>query len=213
MLSLLKKLYQTIIEYYPIVILLSAMLAFTHLTNEVIESETLALDTNINQYLVTYRNSSLTTIMINISQYGENLALVLIAFLILFLVIKKDFYQTSVVALTVGLALSFTIIFKQIIQRSRPDIAFRLVSEATFSYPSGHSTIAFTIYPIISIWLWRNDKLGNNMKKCLISFLFILTLSIAFSRLYLGVHYFSDIVAGAVVGLSMTWTFYYLTKN
>jgi len=89
-----------------------------------------------------------------------------------------------------------TYILKNIFNRARPLGA--IYPETDPSFPSGHATVAMALYGFILYTIWKHDK--HYLKKPFIIFLAILITLIGVSRLYLGVHYFSDVLAGYAVG-------------
>ena len=88
----------------------------------------------------------------------------------------------------------FNEILKQFFHRARPDF-HRLIEAGGYSFPSGHAMSAFAFYGIVAFLLWRHisNQLGRTVL-ILVSIIFILMIGI--SRIYLGVHYPSDIVGG-----------------
>jgi len=99
---------------------------------------------------------------------------------------------------------------KFIIQRPRP--LDGLEAENTFSFPSGHALIAVTFYGFLIYYFWRTAK--SQAQKYLSLLLgIILILIIGFSRLYLGVHYFSDVIASYLLGFIWLWIGIYLAKK
>ncbi|WP_462410855.1 phosphatase PAP2 family protein [Neobacillus sp. Marseille-QA0830] len=106
-------------------------------------------------------------------------------------------------------------ILKQVYHRVRPDI-HRLINISGYSYPSGHAMNAFTVYVILTFLLWRHipSRWGRTL---LIVFSTVMILAIGISRIYLGVHYPSDIIGGYLAsGCWLTvaiWFFQYYKEK
>lgn len=111
---------------------------------------------------------------------------------------KQRWYSIKVPAV----AISNTIMMvglKEIFQRPRPLVP--LVQKARgLSYPSGHAMMSFSFYGLLIYLVWREVK-DPELKKLLISLLFLLICTIGFSRIYLRVHYASDVAAGFAMGV------------
>lgn len=114
--------------------------------------------------------------------------------LLLFLFFKK--YQTFFwpFVFTVLSAESVTFIGKLLVHRFRPEGG--AIVETDFSFPSGHATIAVAFYGFLAYFLFKKTA-----KKAIFASALFIILLIGFSRLYLGVHYVSDVLAGYLVGL------------
>jgi undecaprenyl-diphosphatase len=83
---------------------------------------------------------------------------------------------------------------KLVFHRARPDL-HRLIEIGGYSFPSGHATNAFALYGILTFLLWRHiSPQSGRILLIFISALMILMIGI--SRIYLGVHYPSDVIAG-----------------
>ena len=89
-------------------------------------------------------------------------------------------------------------ILKDIIARPRPSASLFAIVETGFSFPSGHATLSVALYGFI-LWLVYGT-LSPNRRYLMITATTILILAIGFSRLYLGVHYPSDVIAGYLLG-------------
>lgn len=92
----------------------------------------------------------------------------------------------------------FTYILKNWFERPRPTTAYYL--EHSFSFPSGHATAAVSFYGFVIYYLFYKLK-SKKIKNIILFFGIIIALLIGFSRLYLGVHYLSDVFVGYLVGL------------
>lgn len=126
----------------------------------------------------------------------------LIGFLVLFFKLNRRPQAFLLSAVIVGTVVLNTVL-KVYFQRERPEI-HRILDANGFSFPSGHTMMAFSLYSILGYIVWRNVKTRSG------SFMIILTASImtiliGVSRIYLGVHFPSDIVGGLLAsGLWVT---------
>lgn len=122
----------------------------------------------------------------------------LIAFTIVLFVLLKD--KLIATLITVNLAVSAilnNVVLKLIFKRERP--LDMLVQEKGYSYPSGHSFVALAFYGFL-IYLIYKSKWNKKIKIIISTFLIVLILLIGISRIYLGVHYPSDVTAGFIGG-------------
>ncbi|WML56625.1 phosphatase PAP2 family protein [Neobacillus sp. PS2-9] len=107
------------------------------------------------------------------------------------------------------------VLLKKLFHRVRPNL-HPLIDEGGYSFPSGHAMNAFTVYAMIVFILWRHvpRKRGRSL---LILFSFFMILGIGISRIYLGVHYPSDIIGGYLAsGFWLTtaiWIFRFYQKK
>jgi undecaprenyl-diphosphatase len=112
--------------------------------------------------------------------------------------LKRRRYAALALAAGVGGAAAMNLVLKYLFERTRPDLWTRLVHETSFSFPSGHamasSALAFSLIVIFWRTRWRWWIIAAGV-------LYMVT--IGFTRLYLGVHYPTDIIGGWVV--SMGW--------
>jgi membrane-associated phospholipid phosphatase len=150
-----------------------------------------------NLFLV-FRTDVLTNVFTWITLLGKSqviLVFIFISVALLWLWRKK--YCTLPLFIVVAGSETFTYLGKLAFHRPRPELA--LYAEPSFSFPSGHATIAFAFYGFAAYLLMRFAKSWK--RKVNIFFVTILLIiAIGFSRLYLGVHYISDVWSGYLVG-------------
>ena len=118
---------------------------------------------------------------------------------ILFFVIKDKKIGISIIT-NLGIVTILNQIIKFIMQRPRPT-EFRIIEETGYSFPSGHSMVsmAFYGYLIYLIYKYINNK---HLKRTLIIILSVLICIIGVSRIYLGVHYTSDVLGGFLISFA-----------
>lgn len=111
--------------------------------------------------------------------------------------IHKHFSRILSLLISVGGSAITVFIIKNIFYRVRP-LTEAIYLETSSSFPSGHATMAMALYGFLFYVIWRHDK--HHLRNPFIIFLFILIILVGLSRLYLGVHYFSDVLAGYAIG-------------
>ena len=129
---------------------------------------------------------------------GDTIPVILIALVIVcFLKKQKDrIHLVSSLITTV----SFNQILKHIIMRPRPPMERRLIKQGGFSYPSGHSMISLCLYGFL-IYLVVTKIKNKKLKIFLTILLSIMVLLVGISRIYVGVHYPSDVIGGFLLSL------------
>jgi undecaprenyl-diphosphatase len=144
----------------------------------------------------------LTSIMKFFTYIGSGLPIVLITLGILFFLYKVLHHRRELILfiwVVIGSA-ALNQVLKLIFHRARPTLN-RIVEANGFSFPSGHSMAAFSLYGVLAFLLWRHipTVLGRVI---LIIISVILIVAIGVSRIYLGVHYPSDVLGGFLASAS-----------
>ncbi len=152
-----------------------------------------------------------TTIMVFVTNLGSTKSIIIIC--VLLLIIPKTARPYGLpVTLTVICSSILNTLLKMLFARERPDI-LRLVDAGGFSFPSGHSMNNMALYTIIVLLLLSNFKDTNNKNINTIYFIFIIPITIGISRIYLGVHYPSDVLAGLLAGYWVGSSVFILLKK
>ena len=113
---------------------------------------------------------------------------------------KKIIYPLATAACIINLLIYK--LFKALVQRPRPDRSFWLVLENGFSFPSGHSMNGMFCYGMMMYLAYRNIE-NARLRTGILILIGLLIPLIAFSRVYLGVHYPTDVIGGALRGFSL----------
>lgn len=158
-------------------------------------------DKAIYNFIINLRNPVLTEILKVITKFGGifSLFLITLVIVIILLVLKKRKFAIAI-SLNILISSLTYIILKNIFQRSRPPIDERLIEEVGFSFPSGHTTNNVAFYGFAIYLIYTNVK-NKKIRNVLCCFLAFIPAVIAFSRIYLRVHYPSDVIAGCVLGI------------
>lgn len=159
---------------------------------------TMSLDFSISDFFFSHRNPFLLKFFSWITQFGsqEFISLAMIIFIFWLLYSKQKIFVIPFVTTVLG-SILFTSLSKIVFQVERPINSF--ISEDTFSFPSGHATISVALYGFIAYFIFRSVK-NKLIKELAITICSLLIILIGFSRIYLGVHFFSDIYIGYLVG-------------
>lgn len=173
---------------------------FAGVVEDLITSDSIiALDIRTSNFFFLFRTDALTNIFTWITLLGKSqviLVFIFISVVVLWLWQKKYCILSLFISVTGSQA--FTHLGKLAFHRPRPEMA--VYAEHTFSFPSGHATIAVSFYGFLAYLAMRSVQSWN--KKVNIFFgTTLLILAIGFSRIYLGVHYISDVWSGYFVGV------------
>lgn len=157
-------------------------------------------DTSISDFFIHIRNPLLTKYFVFVTNLGDVWGYVAIFILctVLFYAFLKSWKYVGQIVLVMFLSMGSNLLLKTSIHRARPMVE-HLVTVKTLSYPSGHATMAMAFYGFL-IYLIFRLSMNKFLKFGLISVMIILIVSIGLSRIYLGVHFPSDIVGGFIAG-------------
>lgn len=184
-----------------LVLFLGALLLFVNMIRRVFVLENNRFDDKVFNYLQNHVSDENNQVMLFFTYLGRHEFLIPANLLLIayFLFVKKHrWYSIKVPAIALSsLALMFGL--KHLFDRERPLIPL-LEKAGGLSFPSGHALMSVTFYGLLIYIVFKGFK-NKAFKWTLISLLLVLILIIGFSRIYLRVHYASDVIAGFSVGL------------
>jgi undecaprenyl-diphosphatase len=176
--------------------------AFGQLADEVMEGDTEAFDRAVLGWIHAHGTAWLDTSAIEFTALGSFVVLAVIglALSVLLWHLQKQRYVALIwVACTGSLVLNQTL--KAAFGRSRPDVFEKLVDVGHLSFPSGHAMNSMVFYTVAAYAIGHVVGPGRT-KHWVYAFAALLIGTVGFTRLYLGVHYPSDVLAGFAVGYS-----------
>jgi membrane-associated phospholipid phosphatase len=175
------------------------LLLFIEIVDELKEEELIHFDESVIQYVQAFISPRLTEYMSVVTFLGSVkwLAFSVFAAAVLLFLFKKRSLAWFMV-LSSGLGALFNLLLKWIFKRERPDIR-PLIEEQGFSFPSGHSMGSFIFYGSLAYMIIHLAK-RKRWKTAWTLMLGCFIIMIGLSRIYLGVHFPSDVIAGFAAG-------------
>jgi membrane protein DedA with SNARE-associated domain/membrane-associated phospholipid phosphatase len=177
------------------------LLVLMGVVEDILRSETIVtVDKNIENLLFVYRDPLLVKVFLWITVLGK--LKIILAFTVALTLLFRLWNRIKLIAplwITIGGSYLFILIGKEALRRPRP-AGLAVYSESYFSFPSGHATIAMALIGFTVYFLWGETVTWKNRLNILFAAAMAI-LSIGFSRLYLGVHFLSDVLGGYLLGL------------
>jgi len=158
-----------------------------------------AIDERLNNLLLLFRSDYYINIFLWITNLGRAQIIVslMIILSLIFWLFKKKTYLIGAWLSLIGSS-SLSALSKLAFHRDRP--LFPVYTETNFSFPSGHATVAVAVFGFIAYFLFKNTKRIIFRIFIILGALLVIA-AVGFSRIYLGVHYLSDVLAGYLLGL------------
>lgn len=181
-----------------LIIMLLFSILFIGILDNVLDEDIYNFDIAGYEFVTTKMSDTVTWFAKIITKMASPVILGLIAFSIFFAVKNKKIKYSVIVNLIVAALLNF--IIKNIIQRPRP-MGHRLIDETGYSFPSGHSMVSMAFYGYL-IYIINKNVESKIIKVVSTIILLILIILIGLSRVYLGVHYTSDVCGGFCIAVS-----------
>ena len=192
------------------IILFICLIGFLALAEDVFHREIMQGDILGYEFVSTFLISDFATPIAKfVTNFGGAIFLILLT-VILFIVIKNKKIGVSILGNLVIVTI-LNQVLKAILQRPRPT-EFRIVEETGYSFPSGHSMASMAFYGYLIYLIYKQIE-NKYIKWTLIALLSILICTIGVSRIYLGVHYTSDVLGGFLISISYLIIYINLVKK
>ncbi|MGC9527554.1 MAG: phosphatase PAP2 family protein [Limnospira sp.] len=172
---------------------------FVEITDEVLEKETEYIDRIVLQTIHQMHTPLLDRIMVGITFLGDPVFLAAVGIIMALILLFKG-WKIGAIAISVALG-GVALInhsLKYVFGRHRPELWERIIDVNFNSFPSGHAMISLVVYGMIAYWLSVQFRPWQWL---IIPATIVLIIAIGFSRLYLGVHWPTDVIAGYAAGL------------
>jgi undecaprenyl-diphosphatase len=190
-------------SWKPIIFSLS-ILIFIYIVKLLLNDQVSTFDNFVYKYVTYFKNDFFTTIFKFLSFLASTTFLLFVTVFIMIFIKKRNF--GFYVGLNILLCFLLNQCTKLIFTRARPEL-INLIDENGYSFPSGHSMVSLAFYGFFVYVIFH--KRYSKLKKVLLSLPFcLLVFLIGISRIYLGVHYASDVLAG--FALSMAYLIIYV---
>ena len=194
-----EKIKDFIIKNLRWILLFICLIGFFAIAEDVFNKEIMQGDIIGYKLISTFLISDFATPIAKfITNFGG--AIFIITLMITLFILIKDKKIGLSIFLNLVIATTLNQLLKRILQRPRPT-EYRIIEETGYSFPSGHSMVSMAFYGYLIYLIYKYVK-NKYIKWTLIVLLSILICSIGISRIYLGVHYTSDVLGGFLISIS-----------
>jgi len=161
----------------------------------------ISFDYKIQNIVLGFRNESLDSFFFLFTKLGNWQVIIglLLTISIFFWFYKKGILILPFISITLGTGI-MTLVVKYLVGRTRPGSDVALYVEKLSSFPSAHAALIIALFGFLIFCLWRFE-INQKIRFLLSSFFVLVILLVGFSRVYLGVHFITDVIGGYLVGL------------
>jgi len=190
--------------FYAVVSLAGALLFlwfFVELTENLLQNEFTNLDSSFGNWVHSFANPLLDTVFTLFTSLGNALGIVILTLVTVGIFVwRKYYFYGWLLLLVVGGGVVINQAMKFLFRRSRPQMWTSVIERPdSFSFPSGHATVAFCYFGLL-LWLGLKFFKRNTLRLGWTLLMLLLIFMIGLSRIYLGVHYLTDVIGGYLSG-------------
>lgn len=184
------------------VLFIAGLLTFLAVASVVLAGGTATIDGNVEQWLHLRVSPRFTEVLAAVSFLGAPTTLATIAVLGgVLLALRRRYAESAALAIIVLGCSAFNIGLKHLFQRGRPVFDDPILTLPTYSFPSGHAAVSTVFYGLLAIYVLEQDR-RRAVTWAAIGVATTMVALICFSRVYLGLHYLSDVLGGAAEGIA-----------
>lgn len=154
------------------------------------------VDNAVATWLQVHGTETGETIFVGVSYLGAQVLVALLIAVAIVLIVRRDWRHVAVLAVTCGGGAVLNNVLKIVFHRARPTYAVEFHADS-WSFPSGHAMDSLIVYGLFAYWLGARQP---EYRLFIYAAAAALIGAIGYARLYLGVHYLSDVVAGYSAG-------------
>ncbi len=185
-----------------IAIIIGATALFNQIAEFAVYRELNEIDRQVTQMVQDFASRSLTIVMLVITHAHSTIVATPIAVAIFFYFVKKRLRSWALIfSLTVGGGMLLNVLLKNLFQRARPTFEIPILTLTSYGFPSGHTMLATTFYGALCVFIVSTVNLWYWRLLAMLGAALLIGL-VGFSRIYLGAHYLSDVLAAMLEGLA-----------
>lgn len=167
---------------------------------DILRPYVLSFDSAVIESIRIHTSEALSRMMILITECGSITFYVTVGGIItIMLCLKKRIAEGIMLVVCSGGSGLMTLLLKEIVMRIRPDM-MPIIAETGYSFPSGHSVTAVCFYGYLAYLCWSQGR-GDIVRRGSVIAAVCMILGIGISRIYLGVHFPTDVIGGYIGGL------------
>lgn len=184
------------------IMLAVGVVLFVFIATDVTRGTALTLaDIRVTRWIQAWAHPNFTAAMLLITELGSTLFVSSVAFIAaLYALWRRQWLRLLAIVLIVYGGMLLNVALKRLFQRARPILDEPILSLASYSFPSGHTVAATVLWGMIAVFALRTLHAWHWRLLAVSSAVTIIVL-VGFSRIYLGAHYLSDVLAGIAEGL------------